>query len=376
MISNFYENPYVMISSIIFLFFIFYVGCVFFFNIQRKINILSLIFLYSSLILISAFTKPYDTDDLTRYYYWINEFRFLNLSIFESYAPFPFLSKVILKFISFFPYNFFLQVFIIITILTVVFLILYLEFNFELNYKSSLYLLSLLAVLSLYISVSGIRFNLSISLSSIFLILLARRNISLSLYLVLITLMSLIHIVSAIFFLIILVKLLVYSRKQNYIYILPFIVYAFTFLMLNINFSDFPIIDEIQSRFYTYYQSNLISSSFFRNLGYFCYLFSIFLFLITNKENKGSRLLDNFILVLISIAFSTYIIIPELFYRLISIISLLSFSPIKSYFNRTKSFTFYRTLISYKFILFQIGIFILLFYEFINYYRDWMFYTL
>ncbi len=374
-VSNFYENSLVFFSYIliILLIFVIFLISLNFKHLNNKfISVFSLLFLLIFSI-IAFYTKPYESDDLFRYFGIMVYFENFSINrIFDFGFNSTIISNLILFLISKTGIFSLLPLITLqIEILLLYLILVYTHKSIKITFFSYfIYLFSIFAILSLYVSISGFRFNLSIFLSSFFLLLYNTKRINWFTFMFLLIIPGLIHQYSLVFIIAGLILKIKFLKDRLYLPVL--ITFILIIFFLSLDLSSFNYLNSLQIKLNVYYQSNLISSSFFRNTGY---IIVVVFFLIISTNLRGTSIVSQygyFIRFIVYIAISSYLFFPEIFYRSISIIALNSL-PLLIYKTRMFNINFKQTY-SLNILFYLLGLFILSVYEFINYYRDWMFY--
>lgn len=346
---------------------------------MKKSNFFLIWVIVTIFISILAFnTIPHQADDLYRYFYWIDYFRINGLSSIND-SPFSItpISNYILFLISLTSKNNYLPMFVLLVESTIVLTIIFYYFKNvkKIPFSVIVYGISILLVSSIYISISGFRFNLAIIIGSLVLYkeFINKRNKWLNTMIFLI--LPLIH-TSAIIFLAmkILVSIKVFIRKP--ILIIP--ITLIFIISLDLIESLAPAIFDVYFEKINIYKGiNIVGQSFFRNVGYALYtLFLIIMIkrLSNNIEKYNLNIKQlyylKYMIILIYFIISLYIILPEFYYRITSLVSLISLPLIHITLRTNKRD---KTYIFFNYVILGLSLMIFLIYEYLNYYVKWNF---
>lgn len=341
----------------------------------KNIFIFGALFIFSFSVIAYA-TVPYEADDLSRYFYWIEAMKGNGLQFAFSESPFgtTVISNMLLYIVSIIGDEHFLPA---IAVAIDGSCVLYIIINEKMRKNISTriiisYIVICIGVVGLYESVSGIRFTMAASTAAVVIYNDYIKNkkgiITIWGYIIL----PFIHMATIP---ILFVRLLSELKISGKVKVL-FLIFPPLIVLFQASLSAIPIqfIQQIMEKFNTYQGIITIGASFKRNIGYILFnlLFYITLILVKQRaatsENRielGESKFINFMELYSLFSMGTYFIIQESFYRNTSIIAILAL-PVFVLFKRYRNK--YAIIIS---LLYAASISIFYIYEYMDFLRNW-----
>lgn len=337
-------------------------------KLKRKRCMIIFLTLLLSIIVIAFMTKPYEGDDLTRYFMHIQNFRDQGINY---YYTFPYkdnlLITILFYVISLTPYNNLISIISVITFYSVIFLLLHKFYKDCSSRYLSLFIVAFTSFVYINHIISGIRSPMAFAIFALILLYdNENRNISYSL-LYIIPLM--IHSSTIVFIgLILLMKIKKLSNIniEKWIFIIPYLCLLIAFVFPK----NIPIVSDVFNRLLIYANpSYYVQFLDIRVQIIHLIMFGIILFLYKqNKDFRNSNKIYNHfykLLIFLEIGLLPFPMIFGRFFTLLFVLSIPMFLFIEKLENKPRRF------IIILILILSLGLFA---YRMVNAYYYWRFY--